>query len=64
MTLLKDPKNLLILLFIALLLSFILIIVRHHHSNTYHQQKIDAYPRDHQHHLTPTSLQFIAYFSS
>ena len=37
MTLLKDPKNLLILLFIALMLSFIFVIARHYHSNAYYQ---------------------------
>jgi hypothetical protein len=41
MTLLKDPKNLLVLLFIAMMLSFIFIIARHYNSDAYYQQKID-----------------------
>jgi len=60
MTLLKDPKNLLILLFIALLLSFVFIIVRHHHLGTDYEQEIAAIPtpsaQSNPHHFANYSL--------
>jgi hypothetical protein len=40
MTLLKDPKNLLILLLAVLLLSFAFIITRHYYADARNQQKI------------------------
>lgn len=41
MTLLKNPKNMLILLFIALMLSFIFLITKHYRQDAFDHQKID-----------------------
>ena len=40
MTLLKNPKNMLILLFAAIMLSFIFLITKHYRQRAYDQQKI------------------------
>jgi hypothetical protein len=64
MTLLKNPRNMLILLFITLLLLFIFIILRHHCTDAYIISKKFAIILKSSNPFKCTGLQIIAYFSS